>query len=75
KPAASMMGKLLTLVWIFLGVAGLLLAAWGVVQMTGMSWIVLIVVSMAAWSLGPWVLIASPELAKWSNTRLGCREW
>ncbi|OOF01083.1 hypothetical protein BZG78_01590 [Salinivibrio sp. MA351] len=75
KPAASMMGKLLTLAWIFLGVAGLLLAAWGVVQVTGMSWIVLIVVSMAAWSLGPWVLIASPELARWSSTRLGWREW
>ncbi|WP_116645332.1 phosphatase PAP2 family protein [Salinivibrio sp. HTSP] len=75
KPASRLNGKLLTLAWIFFGIAAIVGAAWGVAQLTGLSWIVLIVVSMAAWSLGPWVLIASPELAKWSGKRLGWREW
>ncbi|SIN82122.1 phosphatase PAP2 family protein [Salinivibrio sp. ES.052] len=71
KPATSFKGKLLTLAWIFLGAGGMIVAAWCVTQLTGLSWIVLIIVSMSAWSLGPWVLIASPELAKWSGARLG----
>ncbi|ODQ01171.1 bifunctional NUDIX hydrolase/phosphatase PAP2 family protein [Salinivibrio sp. DV] len=71
KPAQTRGGKILTFAWIILGAGIILGVAYGVSQLTGVSWVLLIFTCMAIWSIPPWALIASPELARWLARKIG----